>query len=159
MNRLIKDRLLRSDTVAALVVIATSAGLLVPTAQLRRASAMLPASMLVSLIVLAVILLVVDQYRAAAGEPDRQLTKAPKRAFSVFILVALYFVSVEFLGFYLSTTLSVPIVAYVFGYRDRFGLIIATVIVVAAIYLIFDVAMNQQFPAGRLWAMWQHHVH
>jgi hypothetical protein len=56
-------------------------------------------------------------------------------------------------GFYISTAVSVPLVAYAFGYRNPLGLAIAAVIVLVAIYLIFGFAMSQEFPAGRLWSM------
>jgi hypothetical protein len=46
---------------------------------------------------------------------------------------------------------AVPLVAWLFGYRNPLGLLLATVIVVGAIWVIFDFAMSQEFPVGRLW--------
>jgi putative tricarboxylic transport membrane protein len=103
--------------------------------------------------VLSVIMLISDQRKAAAGEAAQPMTKAPKRVLGAFLLVVVYTISVDFIGFYPSSAAVVPLVAYAFGYRDPKGLALATAIVIAAIYLIFSLAMAQEFPAGRLWSM------
>lgn len=144
-------RLLRSETLAAIFVFLAAAGLLIPTAELRAASASLPATMLISLMVLATILLVLDQRRAAVGEAPQTVTNHPTRVLSAFTMVILYVVSVQVIGFYISTAIAIPTVAYAFGYRNPVRLAVATVIVLAAIYAIFDYAMSQEFPVGLLW--------
>lgn len=152
MSRIFKERLLRPDTLVAMVVLLTAAGLLLPTAELRAASAFLPATMLIGLMALALIMLVLDQRQASAGKAAQALTDSPNRVAAAFLLIVLYVVSVDFLGFYLSTAVSVPAVAFAFGYRSRAGLTLATLVVLAAVYLIFDFAMAQEFPTGRLWS-------
>jgi D-alanyl-lipoteichoic acid acyltransferase DltB (MBOAT superfamily) len=146
-------RLLRPETLTAIGIFVAAAAFLFPTADLRPLSALLPSAMLISLLVLSAVMLFADQRKAAKGEAAPSMTKAPKRVLGAFVLIVLYALSVEFVGFYISTAVSVPLVAYAFGYRNPLGLAIAAVIVLVAIYLIFGFAMSQEFPAGRLWSM------
>lgn len=144
-------RLTRPETLTAIGIIFVAGGFLIPTFGLRAISALLPAAMLIGLIVLAVILLISDQRKAKAGEAAPEMAKAPKRVIGAFLLIVAYAVATDFVGFYISTAVTIPLVAWVFGYRSPVGLLIATVIVVGAIWLIFDFAMAQDFPAGRFW--------
>ena len=146
-----KSRLTRPETLTAVGIIVVAAGFLIPTTDLRAISALLPAVMLVGLIVLSVLLLLADQRKAAEGEPAAPMTKAPKRVIGAFLLIVAYALATDFIGFYVSTVVTIPLVAWAFGYRNPLGLTIATVIVVGTIWLIFDVAMSQDFPVGRLW--------
>ena len=151
MNQLLSKRVLRAETLVAIGTIILAAAFLWPTADLSSLSALLPAAMLISLLALAVIMLVVDQQKAAAGAQAQAVTKAPKRVMSALALILLYTLSVDFVGFYISTAVFVPLVAYAFGYRSSVGLAIATVVVLASIYLLFGVVMSQGFPSGRFW--------
>lgn len=147
-----RSRLLRPETLTAIGIIVAAAAFVLPTFDLPAMAALLPAAMLVSLIVLSVLLLVTDQRKASAGQPAEPMTKSPRRVALAFGLVVLYALSVDFIGFYVSTAISVPLVAYIFGFRNPIGLAAATVIVLGAIYLIFSLAMSQEFPVGRLWS-------
>lgn len=144
-------RLSRPESLTAIAIIAAAAAFLVPTAALRPISALLPAAMLVGLIVLSVGLLVSDQRKAAAGEAAEPMASAPKRIIGAFLLIFGYAISVDFVGFYASTAMAIPLVAYVFGFRNLLGLVVATLVVISAIYLVFDFAMALGFPTGRLW--------
>lgn len=148
-----KNRFLRPETLTALGTIVVAAGFLLPTAELRPLSALLPATMLVALIVLGAIMLVTDQRKAQAGVAAPAMTKSPRRVLLAFALIVLYALGVDFVGFYPTTALSVPLIAYVFGFRHPLGLALATLIVLAAIWLIFSFAMSQEFPTGLLWSM------
>ena len=141
----------RPETLTALGIILVAAGFLIPTYDLRAISALLPATMLVGLIVLSVLLLVSDQRKAGAGEDARPMTKSPKRVIGAFGLIVAYALATDFIGFYISTAVTIPLVAWVFGYRNPLGLLIATLIVTGTIWAIFDFGMSQDFPAGRLW--------
>lgn len=151
MEKADTPRLMRAETLTALGMIAGAGGLLFPAAELKPISALLPVSMLISIVVLSTILLIADQRKAAAGEAAKPMTKAPKRVLWAFVLIVAYAVSVDLIGFYISTTVIIPLVAYAFGYRNPLGLAIATIIVVGMIYLIFSFAMSQEFPVGQLW--------
>lgn len=146
-----KHRLLRPETLTAFGIILVAALLLGPTFELRPISALLPGAMLFGLLGLSVLLLIADQRNAGKGEPPEQVVTSPYRVAGAFLLIAGYALAVDFLGFYLSTAATIPLVAYIFGYRSPFGLALATAIVVGAIYLIFELGMSRDFPAGRLW--------
>ena len=145
------NRLFRPETLTACGIAVAAALFLIPTFALRPISALLPAAMLIGLIVLSVILLIHDQRKAAEGEVAPPMTAAPKRVLGAFGMIVAYALAADFVGFYISTAVIVPLVAWIFGYRSLPGLALATVIVVGAIWLIFDMAMSQEFPAGRLW--------
>ena len=145
------SRLLRREALTALGIIVLAAAFLVPTFGLRPISALLPAAMLAGLIVLSAILLVRDQRAAARGEAPQQMATAPGRVAAAFALVAAYAAATDAVGFYPSTAVAVPLVAWVFGYRSPLGLLAAAAIVVGTIWLIFDLGMSQDFPGGRLW--------
>ena len=145
------SRLTRPETLTAVGIILVAAGFLVPTYDLRAISALLPATMLIGLIVLSVLLLLADQRKASAGEDAAPMTKAPKRVIGAFLMIVSYALACDFVGFYVSTAVTIPLVAWIFGYRSPLGLLIATVIVVGTIWAIFDFGMSQDFPTGRLW--------
>ncbi|MFS4436612.1 tripartite tricarboxylate transporter TctB family protein [Paracoccaceae bacterium GXU_MW_L88] len=144
-------RLVRAETLTAIGIIIAAAAFLVPTFFMQPMSALLPAAMLVGLLLLGAAMLVSDQRKAAAGEPAVPVTTSPKRVIGAFLLILGYALCVDFIGFYVSTIIAVPLVAYIFGFRSPAGLALATAIVVAGIYIIFNLAMSQDFPAGRLW--------
>ena len=145
------NRLTRPETLTALGILLAAVGFLVPTADLRPISALLPAAMLIGLIVLALALLTMDQRKASKGEAPIQMTQSPKRVAGAFFLILGYALACDFIGFYVSTAVTIPLVAFAFGYRNPLGLLTATVIVVGTIWLIFDFGMSQDFPVGRLW--------
>ncbi|MHA7877066.1 tripartite tricarboxylate transporter TctB family protein [Roseivivax sp.] len=144
-------RLARPETLTALGIIFAAIVFLVPTAELRPISALLPASMLIGLVVLSAALLVRDQRKASGGEPAHQMTQAPKRVGGAFLLIVAYALATDFIGFYVSTAVTIPLVAWIFGFRNPSGLALATVIVLGSVWLIFDFGMSQDFPSGRLW--------
>ena len=145
------NRLARPETLTALGIIVVAAAFFVPTMDLQPISALLPVAMLAGMIILAALLLIADQRKAVAGEAPEPMTKAPKRVLGAFALIVAYAVATHLIGFYPGTAISIPLVAFLFGYRNPFGLALATVIVVGAIYLIFDFGMSQDFPSGSLW--------
>jgi putative tricarboxylic transport membrane protein len=151
MSKPQNNRLLRPETLTAVGIIAISAALLVPTFGMRAMSALLPAAMLIGLIGLSILLLLSDQRKAATNEEAKPMTQAPKRVAGAFLLVVAYALATDFVGFYASTVISIPLVAWVFGFRHPLGLAAATLVVVGSIWLIFDFGMSQEFPSGRLW--------
>lgn len=147
------NRFLRPETLTAAGLIAVSSVLLVPAAGMRAMSALLPAAMLVGLIILGLLLLFRDQRKATAGEAPQAMTQSPGRVAGAFALTVAYAIATDLVGFYISTAISVPLVAALFGFRNPLGLAVATIIVVGSIWLIFGFAMSQQFPSGQLWEL------
>ena len=146
-----QNRLARPESLTAIGLLLVAAVFLVPTFEMRPISALLPAAMLIGLIVLSVLLLIVDQARAGRGEAAETVSDAPLRVIGAFGLIVAYVLGCDFIGFYPSTIAVIPIVAWSFGFRNPLGLLVATAIVVGSTWLIFDFAMSQEFPAGRLW--------
>lgn len=146
-----RSRWLRPETLTAVGLVLIAAGFLLPASELRPISALLPASMLVGLIVLSIVLLIGDQRKASAGQNAEPVANSPKRVIGAFFLIVAYAIATDLFGFYPSTIVTIPLVAAIFGFRNPLGLLVATVIVVGAIYLIFSFAMAQDFPVGRLW--------
>ena len=146
-----RSRFTRPETLTAVGLVILAAIFLVPTFDLSPMSALLPAAMLVGLIVLGLCMLVKDQRAATQGEPAKVVLSAPKRVLGAFALVLGYAISVDLVGFYPATIVTVPLVAAIFGYRQPLGLALATAIVVGGIWLIFSVGMSQSFPSGMLW--------
>jgi putative tricarboxylic transport membrane protein len=145
-------RIVRPETLTAVAILIVAALFVIPTTELPPLSALLPAAMVGSLMLLATAMLIADQRRAASGERARPVTEAPRRALGALGLIVGYAIAVDFVGFYPCTIVSVPLVAWLFGYRDPVRLAVATAVVVALIYVIFTLAMSQRFPVGRLWS-------
>lgn len=146
------SRLTRPETLTAVGILVVAGAFLVPALELKPISALLPVAMLVGLMALSLALLIKDQRKASNGDVAKPMMQAPSRVASAFLLITGYMVATDLIGFYPATAVTIPLVAYAFGYRSLPGLLAATVIVVGAIYLIFDFAMAQQFPAGIVWA-------
>ena len=143
-----RNPLLGADGIAAAVVMLGASALLIWAVKMPTMSAMLPVAMLVFLIVLGAIMLVknVIALRRGAAKQAR-LVQRPKRAFGAFFGIVAYTVLVPLIGFYTSTIVMVPAVAWVFGYRNSARLMLGTAIFAASVFLVFSVAMGQQFPA------------
>jgi putative tricarboxylic transport membrane protein len=145
------SRLSRPETLTAIGIIIVAGAFLFPAFALKPISALLPTAMLIGMIVLGAALLLIDQRKASAGEAAEPMTKSPRRVAGAFLLILAYAIATDFIGFYVSTAVTIPLVAYIFGFRNPLGLLAATVIVVGTIYLIFDFSMSQEFPTGLLW--------
>ena len=145
-------RCLRPATLTALGTLILVSVFVPSTLTLPAIAALLPGAMLAALAILAVLLLIQDQRGAGEGKAAEAITSTPSRVLTAFALIVGYALSVEWLGFYPSTAVSIPLTAYVFGYREPKGLLIATLVVTGGIYLIFSYAMAQEFPIGLLWS-------
>lgn len=141
-------RLWRPTTLSALGTLGLVAALVQPTQKLPAISALLPGAMLATLALLAVFLLVSDQRQAWQGQAAEAINQSPSRVLGAFALILAYALCVDGLGFYPSTAVAVPLIAFAFGYRQLRGLAIATLVVTGGIYLIFSYAMAQEFPLG-----------
>lgn len=136
-----------ADGIAGIVIILAAAALLFQAVKMPTMSAMLPVAMLVFLIVLGAILLGRNVIAQRRGVTQAPVVRRPKRAFSAYFAMVAYAVLVPLIGFYTSTVLMVPIVAWAFGYRNPARLLLATAIFVGSVYAVFNFAMGQQFPA------------
>ena len=152
MSQSLTSRMLRPDTLVACALIVVAAGFLAMALELKMQVAMMPIAVLVGLIGLGVALLFSDQRKASAEIAPKKMTQSPHRVLGAFGLIVIFFAAVHFAGFYPSIAVFVPLSAWLFGYRDPRGLVIATAIVLAGIYAIFTLAMAQEFPTGIFWS-------
>ncbi len=136
----------RPQTLASLAFIFGSIYLLFEASTFKPASALLPVAMLTSLIVLSVILIVMDQREAKAGTAARISLGSGK----AYLFTIGFVVSVSLLGFYPSLVIGLPLIAYVFGFRDLKFLAGATAVIALIIYGLFDLFMLKDFPTGIL---------
>ncbi|WP_417843321.1 tripartite tricarboxylate transporter TctB family protein [Thalassospira sp.] len=139
------SRILQADIIAGLVIVACSVWLFTETRDMPPMSALLPVVMLCAMALMGIIL-IGRTFLKPDLRSDRAVFVAPRRFFLVVFAIGAYALGVATLGFYTSTTLMVPSVAWCFGYRKPFGLALATVIFVGGIALIFLVLMNQDLP-------------
>jgi putative tricarboxylic transport membrane protein len=152
MSISIWQRCMRPTTLTALGTLVLVIVFVPSTLILPSISALLPGVMLAALVVLALLLLIRDQRDAATQTSTDVKHHSTFRVLIAFALIVGYALAVEWLGFYPSTAVGVPLTAFVFGYRQKLGLLIATLVVTGGIYLIFSLAMAQEFPSGLLWS-------
>jgi putative tricarboxylic transport membrane protein len=107
-------------------------------------SALLPVTMLLSLIVLGSVLLFSDQKRKTA-ETSAPLSLSSGKAF--FVTVG-FVVAVDLVGFYPTLVIGLPLIAYLFGFKNLKYLVISTALISAIIFSLFDVVMMKEFPLG-----------
>ncbi|WP_413206121.1 tripartite tricarboxylate transporter TctB family protein [Rhodospirillum sp. A1_3_36] len=150
MSNHAKRRVLGADGFTALGLIAGAVLLAIKASELSTMAGLLPLAMLVMLIGLGALLVIMDARKNARGEDPSRLTETPGRALGAFALIILYCLAVDVIGFYLATLIAVPVIAWVFGYRDKFRLALGTAIFIGLLFGIFSLIMNQDFPVGIL---------
>lgn len=138
---------LRPDNIAAVICIAASASLLTLSLKMPKMSALLPTAMLVAMIVLSLALIARGLVGASHEKPRAGVFVSLHRFFWAISSVLGYVVAVDFIGFYTSSVIMIPAVAWIFGYRNPWRLALATVLFVGGTALIFQVGMNREFPA------------
>lgn len=136
----------RPQTLASSAFIFGSIYLLFEASTFKPASALLPFAMLTSLIVLSFILIFMDQMEAK-DEPTAHISLRSGKA---YLFTIGFVVSISLLGFYPSLVMGLPLIAYVFGFRDFKFLAGATAVIALIIYGLFDLVMHKDFPTGIL---------
>lgn len=109
-------------------------------------SALLPLAMLALLIVLGMTIAITMYLRRGSLSGTLDIGH-PLGVFATFGAIIGYSLAVQYLGFYTSTVIMIPLVAWVAGYRKPAGLALTTVLFTGMIYLIFSFLMGQRFPS------------
>ena len=138
------------DLIAGIVIILAAGALLTRTTAMPVMTSLLPVAMLGALIVLAALMIGRALLGARSGRKiaPRYPVFANVGAFAGIVLaIALYMTGVVALGFYTSTAIMLPVVAWCFGYRDIKRLLLADVIFTGGLAVIFVVLMGQELPA------------
>ncbi|MFC0266789.1 tripartite tricarboxylate transporter TctB family protein [Kushneria aurantia] len=138
------------DIIAGVVIVIASALLLTRTSSMPAMSALLPVTMLVLLLVLGTVLMArvfLRRHSALGPVPKYQMFTNLRRFLGVVVSIVAYIAGVALVGFYTTTAIMIPIVAWCFGYRSLKGLLLADVIFVGGIAMIFVFLMGQELPA------------
>jgi hypothetical protein len=139
-------KLLTPQNLAAGICILVSFAFLRSAWSFPGMSMMLPVAMLLAMILLSSAI-IIRSYIAPVPETSGTPFFVAKRKFlSAVAIIIIYALAVEFVGFYTSTVIMVPVASWVFGYRSPAGIALATTIFVGGIALIFLVLMNRSFP-------------
>ena len=141
------SRLWSADATSGVVLIGISAYLLSDALKMPGASGMLPVFMLVLSILLSVILVAGSVRRRLNGAEAKAFFHDRKRFLIAATLVCVYIPCVDFLGFYTSSTILIPLTSWLFGYRNVKVIAAATVGFVGGMLAIFTLVMSANFPA------------
>ncbi|KFF48545.1 hypothetical protein GY26_13390 [Gammaproteobacteria bacterium MFB021] len=141
------------DLVAGIIIVLGAGALLSRTSDMPGMTALLPVTMLSALVVLG--LLMIGRCllrRRRRGDPEAT-APAPlkvfdnaRRFFGIVVAIAAYVAGVALLGFYTTTAVMIPVVAWCFGYRSLKGVLLADLIFTGGIAIIFVVLMGQELP-------------
>ena len=138
------------DLIAGIAIVLASGGLLTRTSDMPAMTALLPVTMLVVLMVLGALLVIrvfVDAKTAKEFAPKYEVFTHFRRFIGVVASIAVYVGGVAVIGFYTTTAVMVPVIAWCFGYRNIKRLLLADAIFTGGMALIFVVLMGQELPA------------
>lgn len=144
-----RSRRLDPDLIAGIVIVLAAGALLLRTAGMPAMTALLPVSMLSVLVLLGVFLIarcVIRLKRQGDAYAPTQVFDNARRFLGIAASIALYVAGVALLGFYTTTAVMIPAVAWCFGYRSLKGLLLADLIFTGGIAIIFVLLMGQELP-------------
>lgn len=73
---------------------------------------------------------------------------AVKRAYLLSILIILYAIGLHFLGFIISSFITIPIIMWVMNEKRAKVLALSTVLIIVSIYVSFDIVFNSPLPTS-----------
>lgn len=73
---------------------------------------------------------------------------AVKRAYLLSALIILYAVGLHYLGFIISSLITIPIIMWVMNEKRAKTLALATVLIIVCIYISFDIVFNSPLPTS-----------
>lgn len=138
------------DLIAGAIISLGAGGLLLRTTDMPAMTALLPVSMLSVLVLLGILLIVRCVIRLKRQDEAHTLS-APvfdnaRRFLGIAASISAYVAGVALLGFYTTTAVMIPVVAWCFGYRSLKGLLIADLVFTGGIAVIFVLLMGQELP-------------
>ncbi|CAM0554900.1 hypothetical protein EHLJMEHL_00488 [Vreelandella titanicae] len=137
------------DLITGIAIIVVAGFLLLRTPDMPTMSSLLPITMLSTLIGLSV-LMILRVFAATRSErfkaPRHQIFENLPRFLGIVVAIGLYVASVSLIGFYTTTAVMVPLVAWSFGYRDIKRLLLADLIFTGGLAIIFALLMGQDLP-------------
>lgn len=137
------------DLIASIAIIVVAAFLLLRTPDMPTMSSLLPITMLSTLIGLST-LMILRVFLATRSErvkaPRHKIFDDGPRFLGIVASIGLYVAGVSLIGFYTTTAVMVPLVAWCFGYRDIKRLLLADLIFTGGLVVIFALLMGQDLP-------------
>lgn len=90
--------------------------------------------------------------RAKNKKSNETLTfmEDPSRFFLLFIAIIFYAVALEYIGFYLSSALFLPVANIIMGYRDPKIMVIVSISILAFVYFVFSQLLGVPLPEASL---------
>ena len=150
-NSLIKH-LLIPETIAGILVIIACSYLLGMVSDMPRASALLPAIVLWIGILLSAVMIVSEIKKTLSGREKKPFFVDVSRFAIAAFFSCIYVPAVHFVGFYTSTLVFIPLVGWIFGYRNKKVTCLVTLTFMAGLYLIFSFVMGKDLPAELLFS-------
>lgn len=149
MNNTDSGRGPHPDLIAGIAIIAIAGCLLLRTPEMPIMSAALPIAMLTALVGLAVLMILrvfVADRRESVKALRHPVFACWPRFVGIIVAIGLYVAGVSLIGFYTSTAVMVPVVAWCFGYRNIKRLLLADLIFTGGLTVIFVLLMGQDLP-------------
>ncbi|QFT84621.1 Tripartite tricarboxylate transporter TctB family protein [Halomonas sp. THAF12] len=137
------------DLLAGIGIIVVAGFLLLRTPDMPTMSSVLPITMLSALIGLAVLMILrvfVAKRSERVKAPRHRIFDSWPRFVGIIASIGIYVGSVSLIGFYTTTAVMVPVVAWCFGYRDIKRLLLADLIFTGGLAVIFVLLMGQDLP-------------
>lgn len=89
----------------------------------------------------------IDKFKHVIQSVDLSST-AVKRAYLLSILITLYAIGLYYLGFVISSLITIPIIMWVMNEKRAKTLALATVLIIGSIYVTFDIVFNSPLPTS-----------
>ncbi|MFC0338869.1 Tripartite tricarboxylate transporter TctB family protein [Kushneria avicenniae] len=135
------------DLIAGVVIVLGAGVLLTRTTDMPGMTALLPVTMLSALIILGILMIgrCALRHRRRTTASIKVFDNA-KRFVGIIAAIAIYVAAVALLGFYTTTAVMIPVVAWCFGYRSLKGVLLADLIFTGGIAIVFVLLMGQELP-------------
>lgn len=141
-----RRRLAVPDVVGGVLTVVVCTFLFWQTKGLPRSSAIFPEMVLALGLILGSAMAIQGFVNSRTADTPARFFKNPLRFLLAIGLTMLYVLGITAIGFYTATTLLLPTVAILFGYRRPLAIAITTAAFVLSTYLLFGVAMDYRFP-------------
>lgn len=136
----------RQDRLIAVIILAVTAYFWMESVEISAAEArMFPHMILMSMGVLSLLLFIRSFRIPRKQRAEPVITSMP--AFTLFVLTTVVYVAcVAYLGYFTSSAVYVPLVAYLIGLQKHWTSLIVTTVFLGATYLVFVVLFARPLP-------------
>lgn len=137
------------DLIVGFVVIVGASYFLTLAVGMPTMSSVLPITMLGALILLSLLMVLRTLINISRGRPMIHRYKVfenKRRFFGITFAILVYSLGVSLIGFYTTTAVMIPAVAWCFGYRHIKRLLLADLIFTGGLAIIFVILMGQDLP-------------